>query len=121
MKIRNGFVSNSSSSSFIIRGIKVKEEDFMKSNNLTPQKYNFDNIYSFVNKNGLKVKSTRFYFDGEETGEIIIGDVFCSPDDGEVIEIPEYTKDNELLLKLSQIGVQGDLKTYMQFIGNDNY
>ena len=48
MKIRNGFVSNSSSSSFVLIGCKMSDEDLVKALNVDT-----DNLYNTINEMGL--------------------------------------------------------------------
>ena len=50
MKIRNGFVSNSSSSSFIIRGMKLTSDEIIKALNIHQEidGLNDGDIYEFL-------------------------------------------------------------------------
>ncbi|MCK9428937.1 MAG: hypothetical protein M0R17_02865 [Candidatus Omnitrophica bacterium] len=138
MKIRNGFVSNSSSSSFVIRGTKVNTDECIKLFNIDTSDedcYNLnkptdkdafvqDRLYSKLSKDGLEIETIRSYFDGEEAGEIIIGiDISNENDglDGVVVELDELD-DNQIKEKLAKYNIHPkQLRTYIQYISNDNY
>jgi len=64
MKIRNGFVSNSSSSSFIVHGTELSLEESSKL-------FVDDDYYTFSYKNNIIIKQNRYYFGGELDGYII--------------------------------------------------
>jgi len=131
MKIRNGFVSNSSSSSFVIRGIeldkvyvagligvKPDECDFSDMNNL------YEAIYNKLDRNfKLSFEDTKDYFNDEPTETMIIGVEFEQLEDGCVCKLSN-TDDEEIKSKLKRaLGIEIDqsLHTFIQYIGNDNY
>lgn len=118
MKIRTGFVSNSSSQSFIIRGVIVSDKE------LEALGCNKDGHYGWGNKNGLSVHSTRNVFGGGDKGEYVVGLRICEMQDGEVVSLPvnpDDTKVIEFLTKAS-VNVEGrPLQWHLQFISNDNY
>jgi hypothetical protein len=138
MKIRNGFVSNSSSSSFVIRGTKINTDECIKlfsidtsdsdcyDLNKPTDKDAFvqDQLYSKLSKDGLEIETIRSYFDGEEAGEIIIGVDICHDEDGldgVVVELDE-PDDKQIKEKLAKYNIHpGKLRTYMQYVSNDNY
>lgn len=124
MKTRKGFVSNSSSSSFVIRGLKISAEKVIEKLNLE----NFDDEYdSFESiQSELKefcVEPDGNYFGGLDYSTLIIGENILNLEDGEVTELKNRTveEDEKLLYKLEQYGLYGELKTYIQFVSNDNY
>jgi len=125
MKIRTGFVSNSSSSSFVLRGVKMKISALAKIfNEDTAQDNLFDKLYDHFGYSGaVKLESTRQYFDGEDcnTADVIVGVKLITLEDGEVTELkdPNDVKTKEKIEK--KIGKVSKLKTYIQYVSNDNY
>jgi len=134
MKIRNGFVSNSSSSSFIVRGIKISykklPKDILKNLPEDPDGGDSDGDMSyqideyFENKRtGLICKSTRDFFDGKVKPEVIIGIEVGDFEDGVVFEIEDTMNiDEKVISKLKKLGIEAEkLSTFVQYISNDNY
>jgi hypothetical protein len=131
MKLRTGFVSNSSSQSFVIRGGVFKISEAMGNLGITDVDNELDDGWSAIYgklsrlKSPLKVESNRDFFDGEDTGEVIIGMELCKLSDGVVEEVPDdlYEIDNTIRSEMAKVGllVPMKLKTYIQYISNDNY
>jgi hypothetical protein len=140
MKQRNGFVSNSSSQSFIVRGIKIDykklpekilkgldtdtdaEGDAEANGEKVDRAYDID-TYLENKRTGLRCESTRDFFDGEVKDEVIIGMPMGDLEDGVVFEVKE-TKDldEKVIVRLKKIGVEANtLSTFVQYISNDNY
>jgi hypothetical protein len=121
MKIRNGFVSNSSSSSFVIRGIKIKEKKLAELLGIYVDDED-ENLLekisdSFPWAEKLELESTRDACYGDPTGEVIVGVSIALLEDGEVCEIPD-TNDAEIKAKIEKkLGTQIEesLKTYIQY------
>ena len=126
MKIRNGFVSNSSSSSFVVRGTKVKKEELAKLLKVDIKELDWkadDKLFS-VNK-GFCTASTRYYFGGEEQDDIIIG-MRIESNDGKVTEVPDDSmRDVAILEGFEKMGLLAlrdiTLSTFFRYISNDNY
>lgn len=125
MKIRNGFVSNSSSSSFVIRGIKMKEKELAKICGIDENADDlFDELYNYFGYGkGVQIQSTRDFFDGNSTGEVIIGVDLANLDDGVVKALPEPddVKIKDKIEKKLGTKINSALRTYIQFVSNDNY
>jgi hypothetical protein len=118
MKIRNGFVSNSSSSSFIVHGVKLSLDESSKL-------FSDDDYWKFSKDNKLCVEQDRFYFGGDLEG-YIVGICGGNLEDGEVIKIKNLTiEDKEKIVeKLRTAGIEktiDDVDIYIQYVSNDNY
>jgi hypothetical protein len=136
MKTRQGFVSNSSSSSFLIRGVKIPTKDLIRlfKIDLSTDTYNakepgtdqdsyivYDAPELKTLRKDLELQTIRCFFDGEEFGEIIIGQNIGTGEDGEVKELEE-ANDKEILDKLKKFGLKTNkLKFFLQYVSNDNY
>lgn len=131
MKIRAGFVSNSSSSSFILRGMKLTTDEIVKTLNISEEELqDIDQeeeyeMYEFLES---KLKDFDIHCDGNYFGEqdyttLVVGESIGSLEDGDVTELPDRTKedDEKLLAKFEALGFTGKLKTYIQMVSNDNY
>ena len=92
MKIRQGYVSNSSSSSFVIQGIKISNEEFDKiEKNLL---------------NDISYKPDRYYFSDDEPTGVIIGVKGGNMEDGCVTKIKSLTDEERQKIENSRGGFQ---------------
>jgi hypothetical protein len=128
MKVRSGFVSNSSSSSFIMRAVKFEKDELIKALNLSEEELENEDGYEFlelisdkVSDFNLRVNSTGNYFGDVNYNTLIIGKNIGELPDGEVVEIGDSQEDEEILENLNKAGLTGTLKTYVQMVSNDNY
>jgi len=130
MKIREGFVSNSSSSSFILRGTKLSTEDIIKTLNIQQEELDdFDDEYEryeFLDGKleGFSVETNGNYFGDRDYETLIVGESLGRLEDGEAVELKEYTpEDNQKLIeKFEALGFKDvKLKTFVQMVSNDNF
>lgn len=134
MKIRNGFVSNSSSSSFIIRGLKLNQDELIKALNISQDDIDeCDDDYEISELLGSKlsdilgkdisIEPTGNYFGNQDYSTLIVGESIGRLNDGAATELKEYTEEEnqKLLEKFETLGFTGILKTYVQMVSNDNY
>jgi hypothetical protein len=112
-----------------MRAAKFTQKELIKALGIEDKVEQHDDeydIYDEIGMNlptGLDIESTGNYFDGTDFENLIVG-VNCGGfEDGEVTEIGEHTKesDKKILEELKSIGLEGDLKTFIQMISNDNY
>ena len=135
MKIRNGFVSNSSSSSFILRGMKLTRDEIVEKLNILEEEFdNFDDYDAFeyicsklpdfsIEFDGNYFGMGSVQMTGQDYNTYIVGESMGSLTDGEATELPDRTAEEDKLLldKFESLGFTGKLKTYIQMVSNDNY
>lgn len=111
MKIRNGFVSNSSSSSFVIRGIRASRREL---ESLLGE--DFENIL-------YKHKLTMKYEEYGDRDEVVVGVRNLGYlEDGSILELTDKTikeKDAEVSECLKNAGIAfEDLSTFISYSSN---
>jgi len=131
MKIRAGFVSNSSSSSFVLRGTKLTTEEIIKVLNIPQDEIDeFEEdeyeLYEFLGEKliGFSVEVDGNYFGGKDYSTLVVGESIGSLEDGDVEELKEYSpeENQKLIEKFEALGFKDvKLKTYVQMVSNDNY
>ena len=128
MKSRECFVSNSSSSSFIIRGLVVNEDKLASLLGIPPEEkrsYGYNFGMALKEKNcGLEVHGNSNFFGGDPTGEVILGIDLPEPQDGQVVEIKDDSENDQKLKEgLAKLGLKdyGSFSTFFQYVSNDNY
>ena len=131
MKVRNGFVSNSSSSSFIIRGMKLTTDEIIKTLNIPQseidelQEDEYELMELLGSKfDGFSVEPDGNFFGGQDYETLVIGEYVGDLDDGEVMELQEFTPEDDakILAKFEALGfTDKSLRTYVQMISNDNF
>ena len=130
MKIRNGFVSNSSSSSFIIRGMKLTKDEIIKTLNIPQEEIDDfeEDDYEFSeflgSKLGFSIQPDGNYFGSRDYNTLIVGESIGHLNDGEARELKDRTPEDDakIIAKFEALGFTGKiLKTYVQMVSNDNY
>ena len=126
MKIRNGFVSNSSSQSFMIRGVLLKYEAVGMVLGINLDKMELYEIERILKQKSINLDtlSPRYYFGGENTKDIILGISLDSLEDSEVREITDKeltANDDKIKKELEKLNMKPEsLSTFIQYISNDN-
>lgn len=131
MKVRNGFVSNSSSSSFVVRGVKLKIDKLAKRLEIDPLAPSL--FYKICGKIGCSwgngkvvVESTKSYFNRNEdidNMDVIVGVQLVDLDDGVpkvLLDIDDTKIRQRIEKKIGSIEKE-KLQTYAQYISNDNF
>ena len=134
MKTRQSLVSNSSSSSFIIRGIKVDYRDVCNlvgkvipeplTSEYEDKAGDLENFLEEKYKCSLTVTPVKNYFNFNDPYEdVIIGlNSQTSFEDGDIVKIePVDDVDPKVLADLKKIGYDNpQLATWVQYVSNDN-
>ena len=128
MKIRTGFVSNSSSSSFVVRGIKIDAKLLAEKLNISLDEDENELYYALesgISKmKDFEIHSTGNYFGNKNYESVVIGISAGDLEDGELTEFPDTSEiDKKVLKELEKFGIEvkDGLKLYIQYISNDNF
>lgn len=144
MKVRTGFVSNSSSTSFVVRGIELGTKELA---NLLSEKHpvawdtacnhvvlapeDIGGLAEAIQSYAWQVRKadkfvcegTKFYFSrGTVHESFIIGISLGDLDDGQVTQLPEPDDDKVRQVIKKHTGLEPEkLAIFVQFVSNDNW
>jgi hypothetical protein len=144
MKVRTGFVSNSSSSSFVVRGVEIGTKELARlisekrpaawqkaRGQMAPDSEDIGDFaeaigsYSWQTRkvDGFVCEGTKFFFSrGTVDESFVIGLTMGELDDGQVIRLPEPDDDRVRQVIKRHTGLEPEkLATFVQFISNDNW
>ena len=130
MKVRIGFVSNSSSTSFVVRGVRIPIKDAAELLGVSPSEDDLlELLYDKLITSGpLNIYSTKGYFDDEQDydkEDVILGIRQGELEDGVVIDLAKFkSEEDDKIKKLLKEKLGKDfeqLSTFVQYISNDNY
>jgi hypothetical protein len=135
MKCRSGFVSNSSSSSFVMVGIKVPVKKLHELLGLEYEPSEELDTYTIQKelkdkfKCDFKIESCDNFFNRDDKShEVVIGKSHCTIDDGCVCDItPSEEFKDSVAQEIDRLDIcdnpvtAKDLSIYVQYISNDNF
>ena len=83
----------------------------------------YDFQYFIEKKFNFSVEPDGNYFGGKDYNNFIIGKSIGYLEDGEVVELPDRTEDEDksIIEIFENLGFSGKLSTFVQMISNDNY
>ena len=121
MKIRNGFVSNSSSSSFILMGYMPNNEEIISLKELALEKYGYDDWSEFIYESE-EIKKLGLTIQGEGDYEGVIGKLLVrmsyyelEAKDLSMEELHELSE--KIINSLKELGINANTKDIKIYTG----
>jgi hypothetical protein len=115
MKYRQGFVSNSSSSSYLIYGARITIEEKDELDKIHADKFPEPNEWGGPLADAADDIDLIYKSDEDERYDIVIGHCLRSSYNSDVNEVPELTKEQkeQTEKKLKQLGITKEVRLYL--------